>query len=274
MTVSFASATYSTSENETVSVTVTLSAAPQRDLRIPFTTSFHGGATAADFDDPRTGVPIEDDEMEFTFNFHPVDDEVADHGESVRFSFGTLPPGVTAGGTTTTTITIIDNDPAVTVEFGSTTYSVGEGEATSVTVTLSEDPKRPLTIPITSTAQGSTTADDYTFSHTEVTFASGQTSKTLSFSALQDTTADHGDSVKLAIGSDLPPGVTEGTDDETTVTIIDDDPAVTVSFGAATYSVDESGTVDVTLTLSADPQRPLSIPVSAAGPERRHRGRL
>ena len=265
VTVSFASATYSTSENETVSVTVTLSAAPQRDLRIPFTTSFHGGATADDFDDPRTGVPIEDDEMEFTFNFHPVDDEVADHGESVRFSFGTLPLGVTAGSTPATTITIIDNDPAVTVEFGSTTYSAAEGKSATVTVTLSEDPKRPLTIPITSTAQGSTTADDYTFTATQVTFASGQTSKTLNFSAAQDTTADHGDSVKLGFGSSLPPGVTEGTDNETTVTIIDDDPAVTVSFGAATYSVDESGTVDVTLTLSADPQRPLSIPVSAVG---------
>ncbi len=265
VTVSFASATYSTSENETVSVTVTLSAAPQRDLRIPFTTSFHGGATAADFDDPRTGVPIEDDEMEFTFNFHPVDDEVADHGESVRFSFGTLPPGVTAGSTPATTITIIDNDPAVTVEFASTEYEAAEGTATSVTVTLSEDPKRPLTIPVTHAAQGTTTADDYTFTATEVTFASGQTSRTLTFSAAQDTTADHGDSVKLGFGSDLPPGVTEGTDDETTVTIIDDDPAVTVSFGAATYSADESGTVDVTLTLSADPQRPLSIPVSAVG---------
>ena len=265
VTVSFASATYSTSENETVSVTVTLSAAPQRDLRIPFTTSFHGGATAADFDDPRTGVPIEDDEMEFTFNFHPVDDEVADHGESVRFSFGTLPPGVTAGSTPTTTITIIDNDPAVTVQFASTEYEAAEGTATSVTVTLSEDPKRPLTIPVTSTAQGSTTADDYTFTATEVTFASEQTSRTLTFTAAQDTTADHGDSVKLGFGSDLPPGVTEGTDDETTVTIIDDDPAVTVSFGAATYSADESGSVDVTLTLSADPQRPLTIPISAAG---------
>ena len=264
VTVSFASATYSTSENETLEVTVTLSAAPQRDLRIPITTTLQGNATAADFD-PRTGVNINANEMEFTFNFRPVDDAVADHGESVRFSFGTLPLGVTAGDTPATTITIIDDDPAVTVEFSSTTYSVGEGEATSVTVTLSEDPKRPLTIPVTSTAQGTTTADDYTFTATDVTFASGQTSRTLTFSAAQDTTADHGDSVKLGFGTDLPPGVTEGTDDETTVTIIDDDPAVTVSFGAATYSVDESGTVDVTLTLSADAQRPLSIPVSAVG---------
>ena len=134
-----------------------------------------------------------------------------------------------------------------------------------MTVTLSAEPKRPLTIPITSTAQGSTTADDYTIFPTEVTFASGQTSRTLEVSALQDTTPDDGDSVKLGFGTDLPPGVTEGTNDETTVTIIDDDPAVTVSFAAAAYSVDESGTVDVTVTLSADPQRSVTIPIIAAG---------
>ena len=35
----------------------------------------------------------------------------------------------------------------------------------------------------------------------------------------------------------------------------DDDPAVTASFGQSAYSVDEGGTVEVTVTLSADPER-------------------
>ena len=264
VTVSFGSATHTGAEGDAVMVTVSLSAAPQRPLTIPITLTPLGGATPADVLVTRS-VSFGTGDTEQQFDAALANDSDADHGESLRFSFGTLPPGVTASGTTTTTITIIDNDPAVEVEFGSTTYSAAEGTATSVTVTLSEDPKRPLTIPITSTAQGSTTADDYTFTATEVTFASGQTSRTLSFSALQDTTPDDGDSVKLGFGTDLPPGVTEGTDDETTVTIIDDDPAVTVSFGAATYSVDESGSVDVTLTLSEDPQRTVIIPIDAAG---------
>ena len=266
VTVSFSSATYSVDEGLAASVTVTLNAAPMRPLRIPFSATLQGGATAADFDANNiTAFQFGSDDTEMEFSYRTEPDTVADHGESVRLSFGTLPPGVTASGTTTTTITIIDDDPAVEVEFASTTYSAAEGTSATVTVTLSADPKRPLTIPITSTAQGSTTADDYTIFPTEVTFASGQTSRTLELSALQDSTPDDGDSVKLGFGSDLPPGVTEGTDDETTVTIIDDDPAVTVSFGAGAYSVDESGTVDVTLTLSAAPQRPVTIPIIAAG---------
>ena len=274
VTVSFGSATYSTAEpGPSVQVTVTLSAVPQRPLRIPITATHQGGATAADFD-VTAAVNFDDDEMSRTFVFVPEQDMDADHGESVRLSFGTLPPGVTASGTTRTTITIIDDDPAVEVEFGATTYAVVEGVSQTVTVTLSEDPKRPLTIPITATAQGSTTADDYTISPTEVTFASGQISRTLEVSALQDSTPDDGDSVTLGFGTDLPPGVSLGANTTSTITIIDDDPAVTVSFGSATYSADESGSVDVTLTLSEDPQRSVTIPIHAAGLMGRHIGRL
>ena len=50
---------------------------------------------------------------------------------------------------------------------------------------------------------------------------------------------DDGESVLLAFGA-LPTGVRAGATDETTVSITDDDdPAVTVSFGAATYTAAE-----------------------------------
>ena len=41
-------------------------------------------------------------------------------------------------------------------------------------------------------------------------------------------------------------------------------PAVTVSFGAATSTVTEGWTVDVVVTLSADPERTVTIPVEAS----------
>ena len=267
VTVDFDAATYSVVENDRVLVKVVLSAAPQRNLRIPLTITPLGGASAADYDFPAT-VNIESDDTELEFSFAAEPDTTPDHGESVRLSFGTMPPGVTASGTTTTTVTIIDDDPPVTVEFGETAYSVEEGASVDVTVTLSEEPKRPLTIPITATAQGTTTAPgstgaDYSAPASSVTFASRETSKTVRLSVTEDMIADDGESVRFSFGSDLPPGVSEGTDNETTVTIIDDDPAVTISFGAATYSADEGGSVDVTLTLSEDPQRTVIIPITA-----------
>ena len=83
---------------------------------------------------------------------------------------------------------------------------------------------------------------------------------------------DDDESVKLSFGAMPHLGVSAVTPDETTVSITDDDdPEVTVMFGQATYTVDESddtsttgvteNTVEMTLTLSADPERTVVIPI-------------
>ena len=74
---------------------------------------------------------------------------------------------------------------------------------------------------------------------------------------------DDGESVKLAVGT-LPMGVSAGSTrrDDAVAIADDDDPQVTVSFGASTYSVAEGGTVEVTVTLDKDPERTVSIPLT------------
>ena len=95
--------------------------------------------------------------------------------------------------------------------------------------------------------------------------------KSFTFEATDDALDDDGELVKLGFGA-MPTGVTVDTtipDGETqardtaTVSINDnDDPQVTVSFGAASYTVVEGGTVEVTITLSADPEREVVIPLT------------
>ena len=71
------------------------------------------------------------------------------------------------------------------------------------------------------------------------------------------------ESVKLTFGIPLPPRVSAGTGNESTVNIQDDDdPAVAVSFGSAAYSVTEGGTVEVTVTLDNDPERTVTVPLT------------
>ena len=75
---------------------------------------------------------------------------------------------------------------------------------------------------------------------------------------------DDGESVKLEFGM-LPWGVSGGATGETTVTIRDDDdPEVTVAFVQDAYRVVEGRTVTVRITLSADPERTVTIPLVAA----------
>ncbi len=274
VTVSFSVATSEVAEGGRGNVTVNLSEAPMRPVTIPITVTGQGGGTRGDHNAAASyslTFSATDTSKNITFDIYQ--DTLVERGEGVKLAIGSdLPPGVSAGSNGEITVTFIDDDPAVTVEFDSTTYSVTEGNSVDVTLTLSADPQRSVTIPVTATGQGgATSTDDYT-DPTSVTFNSGDTTQTFSFSVTEDTVADHGERVRLAFGSDLPQGVTlASTNRTTTVTIIDDDPAVTVTFGAATYSADEGDSVDVTVTLSADPQRSVTITHSR---HRRERGHL
>ena len=98
-----------------------------------------------------------------------------------------------------------------------------------------------------------------------MSFNTGQTSRTFTFTATQDDVDDDDESVKLAFGT-LPTRVSEGTQDETTVSIVDDDdPFVSVSYEHTEYQVFEGGSVTLALVLSVDPERTVIIPLTATG---------
>ena len=292
--VEFGSATYSveesddagtteTKENE-VTVTVTLSADPERTVTIPIVKTNLGGASSSDYSGVPGNVIFNSGDTSKSFTFKAESDSVDDDDESVKLTFGTtLPTGVSEGTTKETVVSITDDDvPSVDVEFGSATYSVEESDDVSTTedkenevvveVTLSADPERTVTIPIVKTELGGASSSDYSGVPENVVFNAGDTSKSFTFKAEPDSVDDDDESVKLTFGTTLPTGVGEGTTDETVVSITDDDvPSVDVEFGSATYSVDESddattenvteNEVTVTVTLSADPERTVTIPI-------------
>ena len=135
---------------------------------------------------------------------------------------------VSGYGTVTTadsvTVSVTDNEPAVEVSFGASTYTVAEGGTVTVAVTLDVDPERTVVIPITVTNQGGATNVDYSRVPPDVTFNSGDTSQTVTITATDDSVDDGGESIKLGFGT-LPAKVTEGSTDETTVSITDNDVA-------------------------------------------------
>ena len=269
LTVEFGQAAYTAAEGGAVTVKVTLSDDPEMDLTIPISKTNEGGATSADYSGVPPSVTFGSGDTEKTFVFTAETDTDDDDGESVKLSFGTLPTTpvtVTAGTTDEATVTITDDDvPSVTVSFGAASYTVTEGASRTVTVTLDADPERTVVIPIAKTDQDGATTADYSGVPQNVTFDSGDTSKSFTFTAAHDTVDDDGESVKLSFGATLPTGVTAGTPATSTVTITDDDvPSVTVSFGAASYTVTEGASRTVTVTLDADPERTVVIPIEAA----------
>ena len=131
-------------------------------------------------------------------------------------------------------------------------------------MTLSADPKRSVTIPITTMNEEGASDADYSGVPANVVFNSGETEQSITFSATEDAIDDDGESVQLGFGV-LPTGVSTGGTATSTVSITDDDvPSVTVSFGSAAYTVAEGGTVEVTVTLDRDPERTVTIPITKA----------
>ena len=161
-------------------------------------------------------------------------------------------------------VTVDDDAPDdVKVSFGSSTYTAAEGGTVEVTVTLDVDPERAVTIPLTTTNENGATDADHSGVPANVTFESGDTSKSFTFAATDDAIDDDDERVKLAFGT-LPTGITAGTVHETVVSITDnDDPQVNVSYGLAEYTAAEGGTVEVTVTLDVDPERTVTIPLTA-----------
>ena len=241
-------------------------------MTVPLTVTAGGGAIAGDYTLSEMSVTFIAGQMSATFTVLAVEDMVDDDGESITIGFGTLPAGVTATSPETTTVSLADNDdPAVTVQFGAASYTATEGgTAVTVEVTLSADPERTVTVPLSVTAGGTAIAGDYTLSEMSVTFNAGEMSATFTVTAVDDSEDDDGESITIGFGP-LPAGVSAGSTETTTVSLADnDDPAVTVQFGAASYTATEGGAaVTVEVTLSADPERTVTVP---AGSDNRGRG--
>ena len=100
-------------------------------------------------------------------------------------------------------------DPTVQVYFEEGAYTVAESDDPTtpdvaenevlVTVRLSRDPQRQVIIPIETSDEEGASSADYSALPANVTFNSGETSKTILFTATDDTVDDDGEIVYLVL---------------------------------------------------------------------------
>ena len=168
-----------------------------------------------------------------------ADPEAADHQVTVPFGETLIAVTVTAEDGETQRryrVVAIRAPPAVTVSFGSASYTATEGgDAAAVAVVLSGDPGREVTIPLTAVAGGGADADDYA-APASVTFDSGEAlTRMATVTAAADDTAESGESVVLGFAT-LPKGVEAGATPSATVTLADAAPANTAPTGLPSIS--------------------------------------
>ncbi len=155
-----------------------------------------------------------------------------------------------------------DNDhPTVTVSFAQAAYTMAEGATQQVSVSVSADPERTTIIPITATPQGTASAADYTVMPS-VTFYDADTgSKIFTIVVTQDLIDDDNEKVALGFGTMPDPRVSAGTQDETTVSITDDDTAG-ILFSPTSLTVEEEDSVGYTVALATEPTVNVSVTIT------------
>ena len=259
-TVTFGASSYTAAEGgATATVAVQLSAAASATVTIPLTKTHRGGATAADYSGVPSNVTFTAGQTRRTFTVTATDDADKDGGESVQLGFGTLPAGYAPGARRTATVTLVDDDAILIVNFGTerhTTVKVRESDTVwhrfTFSLSTSRDgppngnPQQPVTIPLVVTHRGGATPADYEVrgrrTLTSVTFGVGESVTSFSMRAIPDGKREPGEGLRLDFGP-LPPGVRKGTwGPHETIEFVDQVlPGYTVLFGADAYTATEGG---------------------------------
>ena len=194
-TVSFTHNTFSVNESFEFQPVITLSAPMGRDLTIPLIFTDITATSGSDY------TPITQAVLEATgqnpqspVNIAITDDSIYEGDETFTVAIDTanLPTGVTAGATTTATVTIVDNDPAPNspqLVLSRSSLTVAEGSTGSYALKLATQPTGTVTVNIASNNP------DITVSPNPVTFQSTGSSKvwnvaqTITVTAAQDVDA-------------------------------------------------------------------------------------
>ena len=201
-----------------------------------------------------------------------VDDSDPEGDETVILHYSHVTPDRDHGGHhltrpgtphSTHTLTIVDDDPAVS--FASASQRAGEGAGTrNVEVRLSPAPTTDVTF--TYTVGGTATAgSDFTIANSgTVTVLAGATTALIPVTLIDDTAGEGNETVVLKLVGNSGYGV--GSPGTHTLTIVNDDDEPTVSFASAWQSAGEgSGTHNVGVTLDKALTSDLTVKYTVGG---------
>ena len=272
VTVSFEQATHIVTEGASRSVAVRLSSAHQgvRGVTIPVVLQTTGSASADDLTLDES-VTFEAGESSKPLALNATDDDLVEGSETATLEFGTLPDGVTAGSTSTVTLTLTDADQA-DISFSVGANQIAEGGETQLSFAITNGVTFEVGQAINLTVGGTATeGDDFTLVDAgnqtlsapyAVTFPAGATSAEATIRAVDDADIEHvAETITVSAQLDLT-GAALGTH---TVTIppsdVPDTPVVTIAPGSG---VVEGTDATYTLSRTASASLPLSDPLTVS----------
>lgn len=205
------------------SLTVVRTGGSSGAVTVTYSVDGRTASPGSDYITPSGSLTFQDGETSKTIDITLVNDDIFEPDE--EFTVGLLGTnGVgQVGAPRTATIKIVDDDSPSTVSFSQPTYSVNESAGTaSVTVQRTGNIAKPATINYATSNGGAIAGSDYTAVSGTLSFASGETSKTIFIPIINDTEPESSETVNLALSN---PGkwTILGSQSTATLTIVDND---------------------------------------------------
>ena len=139
--------------------------------------------------------------------------------------------------------------------FSVSDITVTEGSSGSITISRTGGTATAQNLTFTSSNGTASAGSDYTSVSTTVSFAAGETSKTVSISTIDDTTAESSETFNLTLTASsadaVPAQISDGT---ALVTITDNDPTSTITVNGDNNGIANTGTINNSGTINTGTQ--------------------
>ena len=247
-------------DSGTSNATFTVSLAPVsgRQVTVQFATANDSATAPADYASTNGTLTFAAGETTKTVAVPVAGDLLDENDETFRLNLSTPGFATIADGTGVGTITDNDAEPALSVnDISLTEGNTGTANAT-FTVTLAPVSGRTVTVNYTTNDGTALAGADYAAGNGTLTFAAGETTKTVVVPVIGDLLDENDETFFLDLSVPANAGL---ADAQGVATINDNDPLPTVSIGDATVTEGNAGTVDATfsVTLNTPSGRPVAV---------------
>lgn len=231
---------------------------------VPVTLQYNTSGTAANGSDYllQTGtITFAPGETSKTFTLSIINDSQIEPNETVMVTLSN--PSHATLGQASATYTIIDDDQLPTVQFvDSASQGLESGAQVFIPIKLSIPYVYPVTVKYSAIGGTAQAGVDYTLPEGQITFAPGETTKTVPVTIINDILSETNESIIIYVQP-----VTNALYGQQSVhvyTILDDDPPV-VGFASSNSSGVEGSSSDVIVYLSKIWTQPVTVNLSLAG---------
>ncbi|MEG4082531.1 DUF4347 domain-containing protein, partial [Microcoleus sp. POL10_C6] len=275
--------TYNVNEGTTdtiIDVPVTISGGtPLSDLNVPIVIDTSSTATqGADYTLSTTSLTFSAGTTTLTQNIGVTikADNIVDSNEQLVLNFGAITGGV-PGGTSQVKVAILDRNSSYSIVADNPTITEGNTGKTPATFTITRSGSTELWSTVDYAITGTATNDtDYnniggtsgaTAATGKISFAAGETSKTITLDVLGDGNIEPDETVAITLSNSVSPGgaPTIATATATTTITNDDTAGITVS-PKAISTTEAGGKAEFTVKLNAAPTADVTIDLSSSNP--------